>query len=310
MLLRTRNILLSLAALLVGAALMAAAPAKAPTGGVKPRQGICAEKPRHGNLYVQLPIAGVGRTAVIHVPKTARTGQSLPVVLAFHGSHGTGDFMASYSGLSALSDTQNFVAVFPSAARPARRWVLSNEDNGGPADIQFVEQLIDKVESMTCVNAERVYATGVSNGGGMAARVGCELSTRIAAIAPVAGGYSLLDACRPEHRVSVLEIHGTADKVVPYRGKPPDGRGGVPGFLALWRHIDGCTGKPAQRRYGPATEQYTWFSCADGTQVEHLKIYGGGHAWPGANPADTAWTAPISAASAVWSFLRGRSLTP
>jgi len=160
------------------------------------------------------------------------------------------------------------------------------------------------------VNAERVYATGVSNGGGMAARVGCELSARIAAIAPVAGGYSSLDVCRPQHRVSVIEIHGTADKVVPYKGKPPDGRGSVPGFLALWRHIDGCSGNPAQRRFGPATEQYTWSSCQDGTQVEHLKIYGGGHAWPGATPADTAWTAPISAASAVWAFLRGHSLTP
>jgi polyhydroxybutyrate depolymerase len=310
MLLRTRNILLSLAVVLVGASLMAADPAKAPTGGVKPSQGICAKKPRRGNLYVQLTIAGVGRTAVVHVPKKAQTGQSLPVVLAFHGSGGTGDFMASYSGLAALSDQQNFVAVFPSAARPGRRWVLANEDKGGPADIDFVEQLIDKVEALTCVNAERIYATGVSNGGGMAARVGCELSSRIAAIAPVAGGYSSLDACRPQHRVSVLEIHGTADKVVPYKGKPPDGRGSVPGFLALWRHIDSCTGNPAQRRYGPATEQYTWSSCADGTQVEHLKIYGGGHAWPGARPADAAWTAPISAASAVWSFLRGHSLTP
>jgi polyhydroxybutyrate depolymerase len=309
MLLRTRNILLSLAAVLVGAALIAAEPASAPTGGAKPSQGICAKKPRHGNLYVQLTIAGVGRTAVVRVPKPAKTGQPLPVVLAFHGSGGTGDFMETYSGLAALADKQNFVAVFPSAARPGRRWVLANEDQGGPADIQFVDQLIDRVEALTCVDAERIYATGVSNGGGMAARVGCELSSRIAAIAPVAGGYSSIDECRPQHRVSVLEIHGTADKVVPYRGKPPDGRGSVPGFLALWRHIDGCTGTPAQRRFGPATEQYTWSSCAAGTQVEHLKIYGGGHAWPGASPADRAWTAPISAASAVWSFLRGHSLT-
>src|SRR2546430_2721708 len=79
MLLRTRNILLSLAAVLVGVALIAAAPAKAPGGGVKPSQGICAKKPRRGNLYVQITIAGVGRTAIVHVPKTAQTGQSLPV---------------------------------------------------------------------------------------------------------------------------------------------------------------------------------------------------------------------------------------
>src|SRR2546423_12246389 len=135
MLLRTRNILLSLAAVLVGVALMAAAPAKAPSGGVKPGQGICAKKPRRGNLYVQLTIAGVGRTAVVHEPKTAQTGQSLPVVLAFHGSGGTGDFMASYSGLSALSDRQNFVAGFPRAARPRPRRGLADQGPGGAAGL-------------------------------------------------------------------------------------------------------------------------------------------------------------------------------
>jgi polyhydroxybutyrate depolymerase len=296
---------------MAAAALVAAEPAKAPvSGGAKPKQGVCASAPRRGNLYIQMTIAGVPRSAIVHVPKAAKTGQALPVVLAFHGSGGTGAFMAVYSGLQSLSDGQDFVAVFPSAARPHRRWVLAEEDPGGPADLQFVEQLLDRVEAMVCVDAARIYATGVSNGGGMAARLGCELSSRLAAIAPVAGGYSTLDSCHPAHRLSVLEIHGTADKVVPYQGKPPDGRGSVPGFLAGWRGFDRCAAKPQQHRYGPATELYLWSPCADGSQVEHLKIYGGGHAWPGATPADVAPTAPISAASAVWSFFRGHSQTP
>jgi len=308
---RVRNTLLSLAAVVAAASLVAASPANAPvSGGVTPQHGVCASAPRRGNLYVQMAIAGAPRSAIVHVPKVAKTGQPLPVVLAFHGAGGTGGFMAGYSGLEALSDTQGFVSVFPSAARPHRRWVLADEDPGGPADIQFVEQLLDRVEAMTCVDAARIYATGVSNGGGMAARVGCELSSRVAAIAPVAGGYSTLDSCRPDHHLSVLEIHGTADKVVPYQGRPPDGRGSVPGFLAQWRGFDGCAANPQQHRFGPATELYLWSPCADGTQVEHLKIYGGGHAWPGATPADVAPTAPISAASAVWSFFRSHSHAP
>ncbi len=305
-----RNTLLSLAAILAAALLVAAQPANAPTGGTPPRQGVCATAPRHGNVYVQMTIAGVPRSAVVHVPKTARTGQALPVVLAFHGAGGTGSFMAAYSGLQKLSDSQGFLAVFPSAARPHRRWVLAEEDAGGPADLQFVEQLLDRAETLACVDAARTYATGVSNGGGMAARMGCELSSRLAAIAPVAGGYSTLDRCRPQHHLSVLEIHGTADTVVPYKGRPPNGAGSVPGFLAQWRGFDRCAGNPQQHRYGPGTEEYLWSPCADGTQVEHLKIYGGGHAWPGATPADVAPTAPISAASAVWSFFRTHSLAP
>ncbi|MGZ4203052.1 MAG: extracellular catalytic domain type 1 short-chain-length polyhydroxyalkanoate depolymerase [Thermoleophilaceae bacterium] len=305
-----RTTLLSLAAILAAALLVAAQPATAPTGGTAPSQGVCATTPRHGNLYVQMTIAGVPRSAVVHVPKNARTGQPLPLVLAFHGAGGTGSFMAAYSGLQKLSDSQGFLAVFPSAARPHRRWVLAEEDAGGPADLQFVEQLLDRTEALACVDAARIYATGVSNGGGMAARMGCELSSRLAAIAPVAGGYSTLDSCRPEHQLSVLEIHGTADTVVPYKGRPPNDAGSVPGFLAQWRGFDRCPGAPTQHRFGPATEEYLWSPCAGGTQVEHLKIYGGGHAWPGASPADVAPTAPISAASAVWSFFRTHSLAP
>ena len=314
---RTRDTLLCLAALLAAASLTAAEPARAPadhdsttSGGAKPLAGICAKSPRRGNLYVQLTIAGVPRSAIVHVPTSARTGQALPVVLAFHGAGGTGQFMASYSGLQNVSDRQDFVSVFPSAARPHRRWVLANEDAGGPADIQFVSALLDRVPTLACTDPTRVYATGVSNGGGMAARVGCELSSRLAAIAPVAGGYSTLDHCRPDRPVSVLEIHGTADKVVPYQGRPPNHAGSVPGFLAQWRGFDHCPAADQHHRYGPMTEQYLWSPCADGTQVEHLKIYGGGHAWPGASPADTAPTAPISAANAVWSFFRGHVRAP
>ena len=314
---RTRDTLLCLAALLAAASLTAAEPARAPSdhdsttsGGAKPLAGICAKSPRRGNRYVQLTIVGVPRSAIVHVPTSARTGQALPVVLAFHGAGGTGQFMASYSGLQSVSDRQDFVSVFPSAARPHRRWVLANEDTGGPADIQFITALLNRVPTLACTDPTRVYATGVSNGGGMAARVGCELSSRLAAIAPVAGGYSTLDRCRPDRPVSVLEIHGTADRVVPYKGRPPNHAGSVPGFLALWRGSDDCPAADQHHRYGPMTEQYLWSPCADGTQVEHLKIYGGGHAWPGASPADTAPTAPISAANAVWSFFRGHVRAP
>jgi len=279
-------------------------------GGADAGGGPCAHAPRRGDLYVQTTVGGIPRSAIVHVPRVARRGQRLPLVLAFHGSGGTGASMAGYSGLEALSDRAGFISVFPSAARPHRRWVLANEDAGGPQDLAFVEQVLDRAETMTCVATSRVYAAGVSNGGGMAARLGCELSGRLAAIASVAGGYSLLDACHPARPVSVLEIHGTADRVVPYAGRPPDGRGSVMGFLSEWTAIDGCRGAPRRSGYAPSTVMLRWSGCGDGTVVEHLRIYRGGHAWPGANPPDRAPTARFSAAKAVWSFFRGQSRPP
>jgi polyhydroxybutyrate depolymerase len=279
-------------------------------GGADAGAGPCADAPRRGDLYVQTTVGGVPRSAIVHVPRVARRGQKLPLVLAFHGAGGTGAFMAGYSGLQSLSDRAGFISVFPSAARPHRRWVMANEDPGGPEDIEFVTQVLDLAEAMACVDPSRVYATGVSNGGGMAARLGCELSSRLAAIASVAGGYSLLDACRPARPVSVLEIHGTADRVVPYAGRPPDGRGSVMGFLSQWTAIDGCRGAARRSGYAPSAVMLRWSGCRDGTVVEHLRIYRGGHAWPGANPPDRAPTARLSAANAVWSFFRGQSRPP
>jgi polyhydroxybutyrate depolymerase len=296
---------------LVSLAPVLLAGAIAPAGGGPhlSASGPCAHAPRSGNSYVQLTIGGAPRSAIVHIPRSARAGRALPLVLAFHGAGGTGHAMARYSTLETLSDAQGFVSVFPSAARPHRRWVLAEEDAGGPEDLEFVERLLDRSEALACVDRTRVYATGVSNGGGMAARLGCELSSRLAAIAPVAGGYSTLDACHPSRPVSVLEIHGTRDNVVPYAGKPPDGAGSVAGFLTEWTSLDGCRGRASRSGYGPSSALFRWRHCEDGAEVEHIKIYGGGHAWPGAQPPDAAPTAPISAARAVWSFFRRQVLS-
>ena len=90
-------------------------------------------------------------------------------------------------------------------------------------------------EAREKLRARSIYVTGVSNGGGMAARAACELADRLAAAAPVAGGYGTLPACRPSRPLPVLEVHGTGDGVVPYAGKGPRRSGSVAGWLGMWR---------------------------------------------------------------------------
>src|SRR5207244_2457316 len=117
-----------------------------------------------------------------------------------------------------------------------------------PDDVARVKALLPQAMTAACVDPKRIYATGVSNGGGFAARIGCELAGTVAAVAPVAGGYRSLDPCPDGRRTSVLEIHGTSDSVVPYAGRPPDAAGAVVGFLAGWVRRDGCSGRPVQTR--------------------------------------------------------------
>ena len=239
------------------------------------------------------------------------TGQTLPVVIAFHGAGGTGQFMASYSGLQTVSDGRDFVSVFPSAARPHRRWVLANEDEGGPADIQFVSALLDRVETLACTDATREVChrrlerrRDDGQGGLRAGARGSPRSHRL----PAATARSTTAGPTAPSRCWRSTARPT--RSCPTRGAGPDHAGSVPGFLAQWRGFDHCPAADQHHRFGPMTEQYLWSPCAAGTEVEHLKIYGGGHAWPGARPADSAPTAPISAANAVWSFFRERVRAP
>ena len=210
---------------------------------------------------------------LLHVPPKPPVG----LVLAFHGAGGTGDGFAGGTGFSNAADRYGFAVLYPSAAAH-QFWSLN--DKMGTTDLDNLRALLPQAFALACT--DRVFATGVSNGGGFAARVGCELDD-VVAIAPVAGGYRALDRCPSTARASVLEVHGTADHVVPYRGKKPDYAGSVPRYLAGWAKRDGCTGKPTSRRETKVVTHLRYPRCANGLAVEHLRLANVDHGWPDKN---------------------------
>jgi polyhydroxybutyrate depolymerase len=247
-----------------------------------------------------LTSAGEQRTARVHVPRAA-AGTRLPLVLAFHGAGASGIFMENYSGLSELADRAGFLVVYPSAYGTHPFWSLNDDMPNGKEDLTFISDLLDNLEDNMCIDTSRVYATGVSNGGGFTARIGCQLAPRLTAIAPVAGGYKAIADCHPERALSVLEIHGTNDGAVPYHGVPPDFRGSVPRYLQSWRRLNGCVTESVNRHIAPSTVLRVWGGCSTpGTLVAHIERYGRGHEWPGAFGASG-----MSASRAVWAFFRG-----
>jgi polyhydroxybutyrate depolymerase len=251
---------------------------------------------------------GRRRSAVVHVPPGTTAGQRLPIVLVFHpsGPGANGAFMAAYSGLSVVGDGEGFLAVYPNSTGGA--WNQGSTAQNAPDDVRFTSDLLDVLEDRWCIDLRRVYATGVSAGGGMVARLGCQLSARIAAIAPVAGSYANLPPCHPDRPVSVLEIHGTSDGIVPYAGSGPKGLGSVPSFLAGWRTRDGCSTRTTQRHIAPHTFQIDAARCSQRSAVRHIQIVGGWHQYPGASPPDPGPRATISAAWQSWRFFAGKRL--
>ena len=208
------------------------------------------------------------------------------------------------TGLSALADRDGFAIVYPSSY--GNQWAIS----GSERDVQFTAALLDQVEASLCINPARVYATGVSIGAGMAARDGCELSARIAALVLVSGGYRSLPACNPDRPLSMLEIHGTEDTTVPYEGREGTHAGAVLPYVVAWAARDRCAPTPVHKALARHTLLYTWSRCASGDVVEHLRIIGGRHGLPNAvgKEISSGDASPIDGAREIWHFLASRTL--
>ena len=262
---------------------------------------------------VRFYVNGKKHEALLHVPRGARG--RLPLLLAFHGAQYGARFVSVYYGLGPVADREHFAVLYPQASHNTF-WQLSPTQH---EDVDAVRALLDRAETWGCIDASRVYATGASNGGGFSARLGCEMADRLAAIAPVAGGYSPLGPCHPSRPLPVLEIHGTTDEVVPYRGEGPDQDGSVARFLGEWTDLDGCDGAAQRSTPSRAVTLLTWADCAGGSVVEHLRLTGTDHGWPGGDTAAAGLKnhpipkhdpTGLSAAKAVWSFLSRFRLSP
>lgn len=220
------------------------------------------------------------RSAIVNVPSGYDATRAGPLVLAFHGFLDSAAGFSAYDGLEAEGARRGAIVVHPDG--------LNNSWNAGGCcgqsaidgvdDVGFARALIDRVAAEWCVDPARVYATGFSNGGAMSHRLGCELSDRIAAIAPVSGTLGL-NNCRPGRPVPVLHTHGDADIIVVYNGGGLSGLQSVASTMMTWRAADTCPTSAVTRMVGTARCD-TWAPCGDGAEATLCTIGGGAHLWP------------------------------
>jgi polyhydroxybutyrate depolymerase len=214
-----------------------------------------------------------------HVPRRLRAGRRVPLVL---GLHGAGQDPRGFEGQSALSqraDEHGFVVAYPESWRPRHFWFYPEPD-GPRSGLRLLRATIDAAERRLCTDPARILVTGISSGGRMTTAAGCELADRVLAIAPVSGGTRKLPPCRPARPLSVLDFHGTSDPIVIYRGRGPDADGRVMDVMAGWARRNGCSPRPRRRRVMRAVVRFDWPGCRDGVRVAHIRVVGGGHAWP------------------------------
>jgi polyhydroxybutyrate depolymerase len=228
----------------------------------------------------------VDRTYRVYRPanEIARPG----LVIVLHGSFGSGFQMETSTGFDAQADRLGWIAVYPDGVADGWDAFGSGPTWGkhpGADDVAFVSALIDHFEATDQVDPERVYVTGLSRGGMMTYRLGCELSDRIAAIAPVSGNMATASGsanvpCSLDRPVSVLAIHGTADGTIPIDGGKVDILfSPLADVIARWRSLDGCGSASAAELDGPSTTT-NWVCEGAGTTVSMRVVSGGWHTWP------------------------------
>jgi polyhydroxybutyrate depolymerase len=266
------------------------------------------------DVPVVLRSGGRDRTYVVHVPASYDGSQAVPLVLVLHGSGGSAEIANRISGMSAKSDAAGFLAVYPQGTGTSATF------NAGLCcgyafrrsidDVSFMRDVVADVSADYLVDAQRIYAAGMSNGAMMAHRLGCEMSDVLAAIAPVAGALEV--ECAPAGPVSAIVFHGTADRIVPYAGGPAGTvpRGMDPEYdpvstaVDVWATAGGCTGATDEQVSASVVRQ-VHTGCQAGYGVELYTVDGGGHAWPGGEPGWAGGDVPtteVVATDLIWDF--------
>jgi polyhydroxybutyrate depolymerase len=218
-----------------------------------------------GDASRSIDVGGMTRTYLVHVPPSYTGATPVPLVVDYHGLSSTAAVQAAISGFKTLSDSAGFIVVHPQG--------VSNAWNGGICcsnaadDVAFTRALVAKMETEAAIDARRVYATGLSNGGAMTQRLACEAADLFAAAAPMAFPISVspTTSCVPSRPIPVLTFMGLTDTIVPYGG------GTFPSAATTfthWRTTDQC-GADAPEVHNASGASYcdADLSCAAGVQV-------------------------------------------
>lgn len=247
-----------------------------------------------GDWNMKIVSGGVERNADVHVPASYDPTVPTTLVLNFHGLSSNAWQEALLSQMNEASDERGFIVVYPNG--------MYSSWNAGKCcgtaatleidDLGYVSKLIDELLEEYCIDPKRVFATGMSNGGFLSNRLACELSDKVAAIAPVAGVIGLpLDKCQPPRPVPVMHFHGTLDTLVPYGGGGLYQFPSVADSVARWRKINKC-GATTEITFDQGDSQCVSSpGCEAGADVILCTVEGGGHTWPGGTPVPSlGWT--------------------
>ena len=253
---------------------------------------------------------GVTREYIVYVPAVYNGSSSVPLLFNFHGYGMSANNQMSYGNMRAVADTAGFILVYPQGTLfwGSPHWNVGSWTLFSTADdIGFTEAMIDTLAANYNIDLNRVYSCGFSNGGYFSFVLACQLSAEIAAIGSVGGTMSTetYNSCNPSHPTPVVTIHGTDDAIVSYSGGNPNNSESLSDVNTYWANYNNTIVPPVVSTLpnidttDGSTAELSLFDNGDNcTSVEHYKVIGGDHDWPG------SWgNMDINADAVIWSFV-------
>jgi len=278
-----------------------------------------------------LNFEGLSRSYNLYIPEKFKDDKLLPLLVVLHGRTGTSQRMADLSDFNTRAEQHGFVAAYPQGLQ--KQWNYLHGISGyrpQPNDSEFLLRMIEQISVAHPVDKNRIFLTGISNGGFMAQRLACYAPEKFAAFASVAaGGYAHMDAeCKQGQPVSMLYIHGTSDTKVPWNGLTlKDSKGNqqavtmpIAESLKFWSNQNRCGATvdkveiiESGRSPGTQVRRFQSTECANGADMVLYAIINGGHNWPGVAdfiPPSVAGLVnlDIHASDVIWEFFRDKKL--
>lgn len=309
-----------------------------------------SELERRYLVYVPKALAAAGRNSA------GRNSQPAPVVFVFPGSTASAEVAAFYytkTRFEELADLEGFIVVYGNGVPEAHSsdgqvpmekggflpgCLMEHEGEG--YDVAYVRAILSQLETELNIDRSRIYATGLSQGGGMSLQLALEAPDLVAAIAPVAPvpfqpSGEWLHSCHPKagyENVSIAMLAATHDRFISYKPGgahfyPEASYPGMEETRDAWLAALSIQGPPevdafpdmvTGDSYTPHTglststvERQRYPAGPEGQEFWYYKAVGMGHWWP--NPQQSwggIWeelgktNQDIDFADEAWSFFK------